>query len=164
MVLFNAETCERSERNKMKSHRIIQLSNFELIHHTSYVLYVKDLWDVNFCLLLLDCAWIGCWWIFSMLRLTQTQLPVREKSLTPRKIERPSNTSMMPDGDEKDSDVPRFPICFHVLKSCIDAVWLKNIMHIMRHISLLPCCVFSRVADMIVRRFECGLLIQTALK
>lgn len=99
-----------------------------------------------------------------MLRLTQTQLPVREKSLTPRKIERPSNTSMMPDGDEKDSDVPRFPICFHVLKSCIDAVWLKNIMHIMRHISLVPCCVFSRVADMIVRRFECGLLIQTAPK
>ena len=168
-VFFNAERCERSERNKPKSHVILQLSNFELIHHTSYV---KDLWDVNFCLLLLDCAWIGCWWIFSMLRLTQTQLPVWEKSLTPRKIERPSNTSMMPDGDEKDSDVPRFPICFHVLKSCIDAVWLKKMVAyhaISCGISLLPCWFFSAVADMItlgrvVRRFECGLLIQTAPK
>ena len=62
----------------------------------------------------------------------------REIEKTPRKIERPNNTSMMPDGDEKDSDVPRLSkdadSCVHAL--CMYAsqeglkgtLWLEKIV------------------------------------
>lgn len=155
--------------------------------NTSYIICHRPV-GCKFCLLLLDCAWIGCWWSLFDVEI-EGLLVACPGEIADAKEDRETQQRL---NDARWWWEGFWRTSLSNMLSCVEIVYgiARGTWHALAEkecgrsciscgISLLTCCVFSTVADMIgiilswrlmitlgrvVRRFECGLLIQTAPK